>query len=244
MVGVESVKPYTNEGSKAKQVEAMFDNLAPTYDTLNHRLSWNIDRYWRNRAIKELAKTEPQQILDIATGTGDFAILQAQRLKPRHITATDISEGMMEVGRKKVSDLNLQDTITFEHADCTALPYPADTFDAVTSAFGIRNFQNLEQGLKEMHRVLKKGGMLCVLELSTPVCFPMKQLFALYSSIVLPLYGRLISRDRAAYSYLNRSIAAFPQGETMMGILKKAGFDKPSFKRLTFGICTLYIGRK
>lgn len=244
MVEVESVKPYSAEGEKREQVEAMFDNIAPTYDTLNHRLSWNIDRYWRNRAIRELAKTNPQQILDIATGTGDFAILQAQQIKPQHITATDISEGMMRIGREKVERLNLQDIISFENADCTALPYKDGTFDAVTSTFGIRNFQNLEQGLREMHRVLRNGGHLCILELSTPVCFPMKQLFTIYRRIVLPLYGKIISNDSAAYSYLCRSIEAFPQGETMMNILHNAGFSKTSFKRLTFGICTLYIATK
>ena len=222
----------------------MFDNIAPTYDTLNHRLSWNIDRYWRNRAVKELAKYNPRQILDIATGTGDFAILQARRLTPEHITATDISEGMMEIGRKKVEALNLQGTISFEHADSTALPYPDGSFDAVTSTFGIRNFQDLEQGLREMFRVLRQGGALCILELTTPVSFPMKQLFAIYRRVVLPLYGRLISNDPAAYSYLSKSIEAFPQGETMAGILNKVGFADASFRRLTFGICTLYVAVK
>lgn len=222
----------------------MFNNIAPTYDVLNHRLSWNIDRYWRNRAIKELAKAKPQQILDVATGTGDFAILQAERLHPEHITATDISEGMMQVGREKVAKKNMQTVISFEREDCTALSYPSNSFDAVTSAFGIRNFQNLEQGLAEMCRVLKPNGMLCVLELTTPVSSPMKQLFCIYSHTVLPLYGRLISKDAQAYSYLNKSIAAFPQGETMVTILRNAGFRKASFTRLTFGICTLYVAYK
>ena len=241
---VEGIKPYGEAGRKREQVEAMFNNIAPTYDILNHRLSWNIDRYWRNRAIKELAKSKPQQILDIATGTGDFAILQAEKLTPKHITATDISEGMIQVGREKVEKLQLQNIITFEHADCTALPYADETFDAVTSTFGIRNFQNLEQGLREMHRVLNKGGVLCILELSTPVRFPMKQLFTIYRRLVLPVYGKLISDDSAAYSYLCKSIEAFPQGEVMMKIFHKAGFRKVSFTRLTFGICTLYIAYK
>ena len=222
----------------------MFNNIAPTYDVLNHRLSWNIDRYWRNRAIKELAKVKPLQILDVATGTGDFAILQAERLHPEHITATDISEGMMQVGREKVAKKNMQTVISFEREDCTALSYPSNSFDAVTSAFGIRNFQNLEQGLAEMCRVLKPNGMLCVLELTTPVSSPMKQLFSIYSHTVLPLYGRLISKDAQAYSYLNKSIAAFPQGETMVTILRNAGFRKASFTRLTFGICTLHVAYK
>lgn len=240
----ETIKPYSEEGEKKAQVEAMFNNIAPTYDTLNHRLSWNIDRLWRNTAIRVLTKMKPQRILDVATGTGDFAILQAERLKPQHITAIDISEGMMAIGREKVERKGLSEVITFAKEDCTALSYPTGSFDAVTSAFGIRNFQDLEKGLSEMCRVLKPKGTLCVIELTTPVSFPMKQLFRIYSSMVLPLYGRLISKDASAYTYLNKSIAAFPQGETMVEILKKVGFRKASFRRLTFGICTLYLGVK
>ncbi len=241
---VERVKPYSAEGEKREQVEAMFNNIAPTYDTLNHRLSWNIDRLWRNAAIKVLALIKPQYILDVATGTGDFAILQAENLKPQHITATDIAEGMMAIGREKVERKGLSQVITFEKEDCTSLSYPTGTFDAVTSAFGIRNFQDLEKGLSEMCRVLKPKGTLCVIELTTPVSFPMKQLFGIYSRVVLPLYGRLISKDASAYSYLNKSIAAFPQGETMVDTLLKVGFRKASFRRLTFGICTLYVAYK
>ena len=221
----------------------MFDNIAPKYDTLNHRLSWNIDRYWRNKAIGELALSHPAKILDIATGTGDFAILAAEKLKA-HVTATDISNGMMQIGRKKVAERNLDEYVTFERQDCTALSYPNDSYDAVIAAFGIRNFQDLEQGLKEMYRVLKPGGAFCVLELTTPVSTPMKQLFRIYSNTVLPVYGKLVSKDKQAYSYLNKSIEAFPQGEKMMEILRRIGFSKADFKRLTFGICTLYIAYK
>lgn len=239
----ETIKPYSEEGNKATQVEAMFDNIAPSYDTLNHRLSWNIDRYWRNKAIAELALSHPTNILDIATGTGDFAILAAEKLGA-HVTATDISNGMMQIGRRKVADRQLDDYVTFERQDCTALSYPDDDFDAVMAAFGIRNFQNLEQGLREMYRVLKPGGAFCVLELTTPVATPMKQLFHIYSNTVLPIYGKLVSKDKQAYSYLNKSIEAFPQGEEMMEILRKVGFSRADFKRLTFGICTLYIAYK
>lgn len=239
----ETIKPYSDEGSKATQVEAMFDNIAPKYDTLNHRLSWNIDRYWRNKAISELALSHPAKILDIATGTGDFAILAAEKLKA-HVTATDISNGMMQIGRKKVAERNLDEYVTFERQDCTALSYPNDSYDAVIAAFGIRNFQDLDQGLKEMYRVLKPGGAFCVLELTTPVATPMKQLFRIYSNTVLPVYGKLVSKDKQAYSYLNKSIEAFPQGEKMMEILRRIGFSKADFKRLTFGICTLYIAYK
>lgn len=240
----ETIKPYGHEGEKTKQVEAMFDNIAPTYDQLNHRLSWNIDRGWRKKAIKALAPYKPQMMLDIATGTGDFAILAAQMLHPKKLIGADISEGMMAVGRQKVEQLGLADVISFEREDCLALSYADESFDAVTAAFGIRNFQNLEQGLSEMCRVLRKGGHLSIAELTTPVAFPMKQLFRIYSHTVLPLYGRLISHDQSAYSYLTATIEAFPQGELMVDILQKAGFSKASFRRLTFGICTLYFAQK
>ncbi len=240
----ETIKPYGHEGEKAKQVEAMFDNIAPTYDQLNHRLSWNIDRGWRKKAIKALAPYQPQTMLDIATGTGDFAILAAQMLHPQKLIGADISEGMMAMGRQKIERLGLADVISFEREDCLALSYADESFDAVTAAFGIRNFQNLEQGLSEMCRVLRKGGHLSIAELTTPVAFPMKQLFRVYSHTVLPLYGRLISHDQSAYSYLTATIEAFPQGELMVDILQKAGFSKASFRRLTFGICTLYFAQK
>ena len=222
----------------------MFDNIAPTYDTLNHRLSWNIDKSWRKKAIKKLSPFKPKTILDIATGTGDFAILSAKMLLPDTLIGADISEGMMEIGRQKVKNEGLEGIISFQKEDCLNLTFPSDTFEAVTAAFGIRNFQDLERGLVEMYRVLKKGGHLCIIELTTPISFPMKQLFKVYSKVVLPFYGRLISKDSSAYDYLNKTIAAFPQGETMMKILQKAGFAKTSFKRLTFGICTMYIAEK
>lgn len=239
----EEIKPY-HEGEKAEQVEAMFDNIAPTYDKLNHRLSWDIDRYWRKKAIKQLAPHKPQVILDIATGTGDFAILSAQMLHPKKLIGADISEGMMAVGREKVAKLGMSDIISFDKEDCLSLSYSDETFDAVTAAFGIRNFADLDKGLKEMCRVLKKGGHLSIVELTTPVRFPMRQLFKIYSHTVLPFYGRLISKDTSAYSYLTKTIEAFPQGEKMVDILKQAGFREASFKRLTFGICTMYFATK
>lgn len=250
----EKIKPYSQDGEKKVQVEAMFDNIAPTYDTLNHRLSWDIDRYWRNRAVKELRKHNPKNVLDIATGTGDFAILAAEKIHPTHkapllgkglkIIGADISEGMMAIGREKVAAKGLQNVISFRKEDCCHLSFDDNTFDAVIASFGIRNFQNLEKGLGEMFRVMKPGGMLCVLELTTPVTFPMKQLFKIYSSTVLPVYGKLISKDTSAYSYLNKTIAAFPQGEVMEKILRGVGFREARFRRLTFGICTLYIAKK
>lgn len=239
----EKINPY-RQGEKGAQVEEMFDNIAPTYDTLNHRLSWNIDKYWRRKAIDKLRPYRPKRILDVATGTGDFAIEAARALQPNELLGTDISEGMMKVGRDKVVAMGLDSVIRFQREDCLALSLADDSFDAVTAAFGIRNFQNLEQGLREMWRVLRKGGHLCVIELTTPVAFPMRQLFSIYSHTVLPLYGRLISKDTKAYSYLTQTIEAFPQGEAMEQILRRAGFAEASFQRLTFGICTLYFATK
>ena len=240
----ETIKPYNQDATKTQQVEAMFDNIASTYDTLNHRLSWNIDRYWRKKAIRRLATHAPKKILDIATGTCDFAIQACQQLPEVQITAVDISEGMMQVGRQKVKKKGLQQHIQFEREDCTALSYPDNTFDAITTAFGIRNFASLDKGLEEMCRVLRPGGLLCILELTQPMSFPMRQLFHIYSHTVLPLYGRLISKDTEAYSYLTKTIEAFPQGERMMDILRHAGFREAAFQRLTLGICTLYFATK
>ena len=244
MYDQEKIKPYGKQGDKGQLVEEMFDNIAPTYDALNHRLSWDIDKGWRRKAIGLLAPFHPQSILDIATGTGDFAILAAQMLHPRKLIGADISEGMMNIGKEKVKKLGLDDIVSFKKEDCMAMSFEDNTFDAVTAAFGIRNFQDLDRGLKEMCRVLKKGGHLSIAELTTPVSFPMKQLFHIYSHTFLPVYGKLISKDSSAYSYLTATIEAFPQGEKMMEILKKAGFSKVSFKRLTFGICTLYFAEK
>lgn len=240
----EEIKPYGRETSKGEQVERMFDNIAPTYDTLNHRLSWNIDRGWRRKAIMQLAPHHPQSVLDIATGTGDFAIMTAEMLRPESVLGVDISTGMMEIGRKKVAAKGLDGTVSFSREDCMKLSMEDNTFDAVTAAFGIRNFENLDQGLSEMCRVLKKGGHLSIVELTTPVTFPMRQLFHIYSHTILPVYGRLISKDTSAYSYLTATIEAFPQGERMVEILKNAGFREATFRRLTFGICTMYLATK
>jgi len=240
----EKIKPYDGEGEKGKLIEEMFDNIAPTYDTLNHRLSGNIDKGWRKKAIRQLQPFRPKQMLDIATGTGDFAILAAKELKPEHLIGADISEGMMAIGREKVKKAGLNDVISFQKEDCLNLSFPDDTFDAVTAAFGIRNFQNLDKGLTEICRVLKKGGHLSIVELTTPVSFPMKQLFRIYSNTILLNYAKFISKDKSAYEYLNKTVEAFPQGERMMEIFHKAGFTKSSFRRLTFGICTMYLAEK
>ena len=240
----EKIKPYEGQGDKGKLVEEMFDNIAPTYDTLNHRLSWDIDKGWRKKAIKQLAPFRPQKMLDIATGTGDFAILSAQMLHPLQLIGTDISEGMMEVGRQKVAEAGLSDHITFEYQDCTALTYPDNSFDAVTAAFGVRNFENIEQGITEMYRVLKPGGHLMILELSSPVHFPMKQLYNIYSKVVIPTVGRLLSKEHTAYSYLPASIKVVPQGKVMTDLLSRVGFSEARSRTFTFGICSLYTGSK
>lgn len=240
----EKIKPYDGEGEKGKLIAEMFDNIAPTYDTLNHRLSGNIDKGWRKKAIRQLLPFHPKKMLDIATGTGDFAILAAKELKPEHLIGADISEGMMAIGREKVKAAGLSDVISFQKEDCLNLSFPDNSFDAVTAAFGIRNFQNLDKGLAEICRVLKKGGHLSIVELTTPVKFPMKQLFRIYSNTFLLNYAKFISKDKSAYEYLNKTVEAFPQGEKMMEIFQKAGFAKSSFRRLTFGICTMYFAEK
>lgn len=240
----EKIKPYKGNSHKREQVERMFDNIAHSYDLLNHSLSWGIDRRWRRIAIDSLRAFKPQQILDIATGTGDFAILSARRLQPQSVTGADISEGMMQIARQKVKEKELDHIIRFQREDCSSLSFPDDTFDAVTVAYGVRNFENLDEGLRETCRVLKPGGHLLIVELSSPKNFPMKQLFAVYAKIVMPAIGRLISKDRSAYTYLPATMAAFPQGEVMQGILKKAGFREVYFKRFTFGISTMYLATK
>ena len=240
----EKIKPYHKEGDKTQQVEQMFDNIAHSYDKLNHRLSWNIDKGWRKKAIRQLLPYRPKVMLDIATGTGDFAILAAGMLRPVTLIGADISEKMMEIGRQKIEKEKLDSVISFKKEDCMNLSFADNTFDAITAAFGIRNFSDLNKGLGEMCRVLKKGGHLSIVELTSPVSFPMKQLFSIYSHTFLPLYGRMISKDRSAYDYLTATIEAFPQGEQMIEILKTAGFSKAQFKRLTFGICTMYFAEK
>ena len=186
----------------------------------------------------------PKTILDIATGTGDFAILAARMIRPKSILGIDISEGMMEIGRQKVTQLHLDDTITFQKDDCLALSIDDNTFDAATAAFGIRNFADLDRGLKEIHRVLKPGGQLSIVELSAPQKFPMRQLFKLYSHTILPIYGKIVSKDINAYQYLTSTMEAFPQGEMMKGFFEKAGYKDVKYKRLTFGICTMYLATK
>ena len=240
----EIITPYNKEERKGAQVEKMFDNIAPTYDRLNHTLSLGIDRLWRNKAIDSLKPFTPQNILDIATGTGDFAILAAKRLKPKHIIGADISLEMMEIAAHKVNQQVLERVISFQREDCMNLTFADNTFDAVTVAYGARNFESLDKGLQEILRVLRPGGHLLMLELASPKSSPMKQLFWIYSHLVIPFVGWLFSRDVKAYNYLTDSVNAFPQGEIMENILKRIGYKQVSWKRFTYGICTMYLGRK
>ncbi|MEG1616381.1 MAG: bifunctional demethylmenaquinone methyltransferase/2-methoxy-6-polyprenyl-1,4-benzoquinol methylase UbiE [Bacteroidales bacterium] len=240
----EKINPYNGDESKSAQIERMFDSIAVTYDKLNVTLSMGIDRIWRRKALNSLKPFAPQRILDVATGTGDLAILIAKRLKPRQVVGVDLSEGMLAVGREKVQKEGLEKVISMEWQDCLDLQFPDNSFDAITVAFGVRNFENLEKGYAEMYRVLKPGGVLMVLELSTPQHFPMKQLYNFYSAVVIPTVGKIISKDARAYDYLNESVKAVPQGELMAGIFRTVGFKEVKFNRYTFGICTNYRGIK
>lgn len=211
---------------------------------LNHTLSFGFDKGWRRKGIHFLRPYSPKQILDIATGTGDLAIAMQKQLHAETIIGADISEGMMEVGRQKVKEAGLQDHVSFEYQDCTALTFADNTFDAVTAAFGVRNFEDIEKGLREMYRVTKPGGHLMILELSTPESFPMKQLYQLYSKVVIPTVGRFVSKEKAAYDYLPASIQVVPQGKVMTDLLTRVGYKEAKARTLTFGICSLYTGTK
>lgn len=240
----EYIKPYGGEDKKVEQVEQMFNHIAPAYDRLNHTLSLGIDKVWRKKAINWLKPFQPKCMMDIATGTGDFAIMACKKLHPHSLIATDISEGMMNVGRQKVQKEGLSDRIRFAREDSASFTFADEQFDAITIAFGIRNFENLDVCLAEICRVMQKGGHLVILELTTPEKFPMKQLFGIYAKVVIPFLGRLLSKDKSAYTYLPNTIKAFPQGEVMKEVIGKAGFHTVNFKRLTFGICTLYTATK
>lgn len=242
--GSEKVLPYNKQEEKGTQVRRMFDSIAHKYDLLNHTLSLGFDKGWRRKGIEWLRPHAPQTILDVATGTGDLAISMYQMLKPRHITGADISEGMMEIGRQKVSKAGLDAYISFDQQDSLSMTYADNTFDAVTAAFGVRNFEDIEKGIREMHRVLKPGGHLMILELSTPEKFPMKQLYRIYSRVVIPTMGRLFSKQKEAYHYLPASIKAFPQGKEMTALLARNGFSDAHSRTYTFGICSLYTGSK
>ena len=240
----EKLVPYqSNNAPKSVQIENMFDEIAGQYDFLNHTLSIGIDKYWRKKGIVALKASAPKSILDVATGTGDLALDAYRRLKPEKIVGIDISEKMMAIGREKAAKYGLSGIIVFERQNCTCLQMDSDMFDAAIVAFGIRNFENLDKGLQEIHRVLHPGGKLMILELSSPERFPMKQAYRIYSRLI-PKIGQLISGNKAAYKYLPESISAFPQNAAMAVILEKNGFSEVTYRKLTGGICTMYLARK
>ena len=236
----DSVTPYdSSDLNKKKQVEQMFDNISPKYDLLNRVLSMGIDIQWRKDVIKMVKASNPQTILDIATGTGDLAIMMAKNTNAK-ITGLDLSAGMLDVGRKKVKEAGLDSRIEMVQGDSESLPFQDNSFDCITVSFGVRNFENLEKGLAEINRVLKPGGTFVILEFSYPTAFPMKQLYTFYSKNILPAIGKMVSKDQSAYTYLPDSVRAFPHGEEMKNILKSVNFTQPIDKKLTFGIASIY----
>ncbi len=240
----EPVIPYKNSSlGKKHQVAAMFNNIAGRYDFLNHFLSFGIDRYWRRNAIAHLQKMQPKLLLDVATGTADLA-LAATRLNPDKIYGVDISADMIAVGKEKVRKRNLQHRIELIEADSENLFFEDNKFDAVTVGFGVRNFENLDKGLSEMYRVLKPGGTAVVLEFSKPQNKLVKYFYTIYSTRICPWIGKMISKDDSAYSYLHESVEAFPDGKNFMDIFSKAGFTDVKCKPLTFGVASLYTGKK
>ncbi len=241
---MKEVVPYKDQqATKKEQVASMFNNISKKYDFLNHLLSAGIDIYWRKKAIKILKKENPKQILDIATGTGDFAI-EALKANPKKIIGVDISEGMLEVGREKMKKKGYSERISLELGDSENLRFEDNSFDAAIASFGVRNFENLEKGLSEINRVLKPGGTIIVLEFSKPYMFPFKQIYNFYFSKILPLIGRVTSKDQTAYSYLYESVQAFPDGKDFLKVLEKVNFKQTKWKPLTLGISSIYIGKK
>lgn len=238
------MKPYKSDKSKKEQVQQMFDNIAPTYDRLNHTLSLNIDRLWRRRTVKMVARYAPKTILDMATGTGDLALVMARRMPQAEITGIDLSEGMLEVARQKASRTELAHRVKFEVGDAEHINHADGSFDAATVAFGVRNFGDIEQGLCEMARVLREGGRIFVLEFSTPRNRFIRWAYGIYSHKILPRIGGAISHDRAAYQYLPESVEEFPSPERFMEIMRRAGLKECRARSLTFGIAHIYIGIK
>ena len=241
---VEEIKPYREQGGKTEQVKEMFDSIAPAYDFMNHAMTLGIDKWWRRVACRKVAKYQPHTLLDVATGTGDFAISLYKHAKPQHITGIDLSEGMLDVARKKVAQKQLADKISFEQGDCLQMRFGDGTFDAVTVAFGVRNFEHLDVGYREMYRVLGEGGVLCVIELSTPRNRLVRWFYDLYTLHIIPFIGSLKSGDKSAYRYLPQSIAAVPQGDDMLALMRAAGFSQCQCRRLTLGTCSIYTAVK
>lgn len=240
-----TLKPYkSKDGGKKEQVADMFNNISPKYDLLNRMMTMRIDIIWRKKAIRSLLPLKPQLILDVATGTGDFAIESLSILKPKKIIGVDISEGMLNIAKEKIAKKGLEQLFEVQLGDSEKLQFEDNTFDAVTVAFGVRNFENLEKGLSEINRVLKPGGKAVILELSNPTVFPVKQMFNLYFHKIVPAMGKMISKDSSAYSYLPESVAKFPDGQRFAAITDKVGFKETKVSPQTFGFCTIYEATK
>lgn len=250
MESPEEIKPYNETEAKGKQVGEMFDSIAPAYDFMNTAMTGGLHRFWRDRALKMAARRRggvaPARILDVACGTGDVALRLHGLYPEARITGLDLSAGMLRIARKKLEgmDEDARKLIDFVEGDSLALPYPDDTFDLVTVAYGVRNFERLEDGYREMRRVLKPGGTICVVELSEPPGGMIRQLYRFYSRRIIPMVGKMVSRDPRAYSYLPESIAACPQRADMTAMMRRAGFDDCMYKSLTFGVVTIYLADK
>lgn len=239
-----TITPYKDQStSKKQQVTTMFDAIAPRYDFLNQLLSLGIHKGWRKRSINLLKEQKPRTILDIATGTADFAI-EAMRLHPEKVTGVDISQGMLQLGKEKVAKLGLQHKIELLVADSESLPFADNSFDAITVGFGVRNFEHLEKGIRDMHRVLKPGGTMVILEFSKPRHFPVKQLYKIYFKYITPLIGKLFSKDNSAYNYLPESVNAFPDGNDFLNVLTKIGLKDAKAITLSCGIASIYVSKK
>lgn len=240
----DSIKPFSEEGPKKAQVSEMFDRIAPRYDFMNRFLSAGIDQHWRRKAIRLFKKDAPQRLLDVATGTGDMAIMAARLLQPKKIIGIDISEGMLQKGREKIANKNLSPVIELHTGDGETINFGTATFDGVMVAFGVRNFENLEKGLREILRVMKPGAQLVVLEFSQPKLPVIKQLYQFYMQHLAPQLAKWFNQNKKAYQYLNESAKAFPDREKFVQILNQAGFAQTRYQSLTFGICCLYRARK
>ena len=241
----DTIVPFKNEKEgKKKQVEHMFDQIAFRYDFMNRFLSGGVDVWWRNKAIGQLKELQPKTILDVATGTGDLALISQKILQPEKITGIDISEGMLEIGRKKIIKAGLQDKIELLQGDSEAILFDDNSFDAVTVAFGVRNFENLEKGLSEIRRVLKPGGRLVVLEFTRPSLPVIKQLYGFYMKYITPAIGKIFAKNNDAYQYLNDSVFQFPEKQNFTNILKQSDYRNAFYKTLTLGICTIYCAEK
>lgn len=241
----EQITPYKDKNAtKKEQVADMFNNISKTYDFLNHFMSLGIDILWRKKAIGELKKIKPQLMLDVATGTGDFAFEAIQILNPGKVIGVDISQGMLDVADEKIKKRGLAHKFEVRLGDSEKLLFEDNTFDAVTVAFGVRNYENLEQGLSDMLRVLKPGGKIVILEFSKPQKFPVKQLYNFYFNSITPAIGKMFSKNYDAYKYLPESVAAFPDGKDFLTLMHKVGFKDTKFQRLTFGVSSIYTGIK